>query len=37
MALYIFFGIIVVGLLLYITTSLFSILKSKSEIEDLAK
>jgi hypothetical protein len=35
MTLYIFFGIIVGGLLLYITTSLLSILKSKSEIEDL--
>jgi hypothetical protein len=37
MALYILFGIIIVGVLLYIATSIFSIIKSKEEIENLIK
>ena len=37
MALYILFGIIIAGVLLYIAVSIFSILKSKEEIEKAVK
>jgi hypothetical protein len=37
LTLYIFFGIIIVGLLLYIGTSIAGVLKSKSEIDNLVK